>query len=161
MSILATVSAATANGQTLTVNDIVVHTTACVSARAQKLARIITRSYDRALRPHGITVSQFTLLIHVAKDDGITASRIGKGLDIEKSTLSRNLKRLLDLDHIVMDPPAGRRGRGLHLTHKGIDVLMGAYPAWSDVQRTTLKIMGVEALLLLDVLLDSSGRLRS
>ena len=54
----------------------------------------------------------------VVQQDGITAVEIGYTLDIEKSTLSRNLKRLIALGLIEMDPPAGRRGRGLHLTPK-------------------------------------------
>ena len=89
----------------------------------RQLSRIITRVYDDALRPLGITASQFTLLTQLAQQDGITAVEIGHSLDIEKSTLSRNLKRLLALGHITMDPPAGRRGRGLHLTPKGESVI--------------------------------------
>ena len=68
---------------------------ACISTRVRQLSRIITRVYDDALRPLGITASQFTLLTQLAQQDGITAVEIGHSLDIEKSTLSRNLKRLL------------------------------------------------------------------
>ena len=88
----------------------------CIATRVRQLSRIITRVYDDAMRAHKITASQFTLLTQLAQTDGITAAEIGLELDIEKSTLSRNLKRLLALGHIAMDPPAGRRGRGLHLT---------------------------------------------
>jgi hypothetical protein len=84
---------------------------ACISTRVRQLSRIVTRVYDDALRPLGITASQFTLLTQLAQQDGITAVEIGHSLDIEKSTLSRNLKRLLALGHLTMDPPAGRRGR--------------------------------------------------
>ena len=91
----------------------------CLATRVRQLSRIVTRVYDDALRPLGITGSQYTLLAQLASRDGITAVEIGHDLDIEKSTLSRNLKRLLALGHIIMDPPAGRRGRGLHLTPKG------------------------------------------
>ena len=82
----------------------------CISTRVRQLSRIVTRVYDDALRSHKITASQFTLLTQLAQTDGITAAEIGIDLDIEKSTLSRNLKRLLSLGHITMDPPAGRRG---------------------------------------------------
>jgi len=99
---------------------------ACLATRVRQLSRIITRVYDDAMRPHGITGSQFTLLTQLASRDGITAVEIGQDLDIEKSTLSRNLKRLLGLGHIIMDPPAGRRGRGLHLTPKGEAVIRAA-----------------------------------
>ena len=81
----------------------------CLATRVRQLSRIVTRVYDDALRPLGITASQYTLLAQLAARDAITAVEIGHDLDIEKSTLSRNLKRLLALGHIVMDPPAGRQ----------------------------------------------------
>ena len=99
---------------------------ACLATRVRQLSRIITRVYDDAMRPLGITASQYTLLAQLAARDGITAVEIGHELDIEKSTLSRNLKRLLALGMIIMDPPAGRRGRGLHLTPKGQAILAEA-----------------------------------
>ncbi|MHA1180184.1 MAG: MarR family winged helix-turn-helix transcriptional regulator [Alphaproteobacteria bacterium] len=101
---------------------------ACLATRVRQLSRIITRVYDDAMRPLGITASQYTLLAQLAARDSITAVEIGHELDIEKSTLSRNLKRLLGLGHIIMDPPAGRRGRGLHLTPKGQAILKDAFP---------------------------------
>ena len=67
--------------------------TTCLATRVRQLSRIITRVYDDALRPLKITASQFTLLTQLAQQDGITAVEIGFTLDIEKSTLSRNLKR--------------------------------------------------------------------
>jgi hypothetical protein len=60
----------------------------CLSTRIRQLNRIITRVYDDAMRPLGITASQFTLLTQLAQQDGITAVEIGHTLDIEKSTLS-------------------------------------------------------------------------
>ncbi|MEM9028187.1 MAG: MarR family transcriptional regulator, partial [Pseudomonadota bacterium] len=118
---------------------------ACIATRVRQLSRIITRMYDDALRPHGITASQFTLLTQLANRDGITAVEIGFALDIEKSTLSRNLKRLLALGLIIMDPPAGRRGRGLHLTPKGQAVIKDAYPLWVDAQHRTVAVLGTSS----------------
>ena len=132
---------------------------ACISTRVRQLSRIVTRVYDDALRPLGITASQFTLLTQLAQQDGITAVEIGHSLDIEKSTLSRNLKRLLALGHINMDPPAGRRGRGLHLTGKGQAVLKDAFPIWQDAQKRTVSAMGAESRNMLDSLLHEAEKL--
>lgn len=132
---------------------------ACLATRVRQLSRIITRVYDDALRPLGITASQYTLLAQLASRDGITAVEIGHDLDIEKSTLSRNLKRLLALGHIIMDPPAGRRGRGLHLTPKGQAVLKDAYPIWQDAQTKTVGVMGSGSREVLDGLLTQAERL--
>ena len=132
---------------------------ACLATRVRQLSRIVTRVYDDALRPLGITGSQYTLLAQLASRDGITAVEIGTDLDIEKSTLSRNLKRLLALGHLIMDPPAGRRGRGLHLTPKGQTVLKDASPIWLDAQRRTTAVMGPESRAVLDGLLDQAEKL--
>jgi DNA-binding MarR family transcriptional regulator len=132
---------------------------ACISSRVRQLSRIVTRVYDDALRPLGITASQFTLLTQLAQQDGVTAVEIGHSLDIEKSTLSRNLKRLLALGHITMDPPAGRRGRGLHLTPKGEAVIKHAYPVWMDAQSKTITTMGAQSRSTLDELLSLAEKL--
>ena len=131
----------------------------CVALRARRMSRIITRIYDDALRRLGLTASQFTLLTAVAQQDGVTAAEIGFDLDIEKSTLSRNLKRLLALGMIIMDPPAGRRGRGLHLTPKGQAVLKDAYPVWQGAQQRSIAVMGGETRATLDDLLRLAEKL--
>ena len=132
---------------------------ACIALRVRQLSRIITRVYDDALRPHGITASQFTLLNQLAQQDAITAVEIGASLDIEKSTLSRNLKRLLALGHIDMDPPAGRRGRGLHLTPKGNAVIKQAFPVWNEAQNKAVAVMGEASRATLDGLLVQAEKL--
>ena len=131
----------------------------CLATRVRQLSRIVTRVYDDALRPLGITGSQYTLLAQLASRDGITAVEIGGDLDIEKSTLSRNLKRLLALGHLVMDPPAGRRGRGLHLTPKGQAVLKEAYPIWQTAQTKATMALGTESRGKLDELLHLAEKL--
>ena len=131
----------------------------CLATRVRQLSRIVTRVYDDAMRPLGITGSQFTLLTQLGQQDGITAVEIGFSLDIEKSTLSRNLKRLLALGLIEMDPPAGRRGRGLHLTPKGQAMIKEAYPVWSAAQRRALSIMGEGSRTTLDNLLQNAEKL--
>lgn len=131
----------------------------CLATRVRQLSRIITRIYDDAMRPLGITASQYTLLAQLASRDGITAVEIGHELDIEKSTLSRNLKRLLALGLIIMDPPAGRRGRGLHLTPKGQAVLKEAYPVWQGAQSRAVAVMGTDTRGRLDDLLRLAEKL--
>jgi DNA-binding MarR family transcriptional regulator len=146
--------------ETASITDIAETTAgACLATRVRQLSRIITRVYDDAMRPLGITASQYTLLAQLAARDSITAVEIGHDLDIEKSTLSRNLKRLLALGHINMDPPAGRRGRGLHLTGKGQAVLKDAFPVWQDAQKRTVGAIGGDSRSVLDNLLHQAEKL--
>ncbi len=146
--------------ETASIADIAETTSsACIATRVRQLSRIVTRVYDDAMRPLGITASQYTLLAQLAQRDAITAVEIGHELDIEKSTLSRNLKRLLALGHINMDPPAGRRGRGLHLTPKGQAILKDAFPVWQDAQKRAFSVMGAESRNTLDHLLSQAEKL--
>ena len=163
MNIMTPTAVAKHQGQSQTNLSEIAEATAanCLATRVRQLSRIITRVYDDAMRPLGITMSQYTLLTQMAQQDGITAVEIGTDLDIEKSTLSRNLKRLLALGHLTMDPPAGRRGRGLHLTTKGQDVIQRGYPVWKDAQTRVVRVMGPESRSVLDTLLSQAERLGS
>jgi hypothetical protein len=58
-----------------------------------------------------------------------------------------------------MDPPAGRRGRGLHLTIKGSEVIQKAYPVWREAQGKTVGTMGPESRSTLDGLLVQAEKL--
>lgn len=131
----------------------------CVALRIRRMSRIITRYYDDALRPLGLTASQFTLLTAIAQRDGVTASEIGMELDIEKSTLSRNLRRLEALGLVAMDPPAGRHGRGLHLTPKGETAILDAYPHWRRTQKKVEGALGNTSRSAIDDLLASAEKL--
>ena len=49
------------------ITDIAASTAAdCLATRVRQLSRIVTRVYDDAMRPLGITASQYTLLAQLA-----------------------------------------------------------------------------------------------
>jgi len=131
----------------------------CVALRVRRMSRIITRIYDEALRPLKLTASQFTLLTAIAQQDGITAAEIGAALDIEKSTLSRNLKRLEALGYMSMDPPAGRHGRGLHLSETGRVAILTAFPIWKETQARVAEVLGNSSREAFDDMLANAERL--
>ena len=132
----------------------------CLATRIRQLNRIINRVYDEAMRPLGITASQFTLLTQLAQQDGITAREISTTVNIEESTLSRSLKRLFALGLITMDDPlGGRRGRALHLTVKGQAVITEAKRLWQSAQQKAARMMGPEGRAKLDGLLRHAEKL--
>ena len=63
------------------------------------------------------------------------------------------------IELIEMDPPAGRRGRGLHLTPKGQVMIKDAYPVWNEAQRRATAILGIESRTALDQLLHNAEKL--
>ena len=102
----------------------------CIITDIQHLDRVATRIVDQNLRAAGITSNQYILLREIGRSPGIAAVDLTKVLDIEKSTLSRNLQRLIGDGLIAVDAPVGREGRAINLTTEGERTLRQAHKRW-------------------------------
>ncbi len=107
----------------------------CLGLRARYLNRVVSRIYDEELRDHDIKVSQFTILVAVSMNPGIRAVDLGHALEIEKSSLSRNLKNTIEQGWL-------RQSEGLKVTAAGQRVLTKAYPAWNKAQARVKERLG-------------------
>ncbi|PHS24770.1 MAG: MarR family transcriptional regulator [Robiginitomaculum sp.] len=116
----------------------------CVCFNVRKAARLISQSYDRALKPHGLNTNQFSILALIgATPDAPSLSEAAKALGMERTTLTRNLRHLdkADLTQTLVDGQDARTRR-LALTTKGWAVLDAALPSWRSVQKQTLAELG-------------------
>jgi MarR family transcriptional regulator for hemolysin len=81
------------------------------------VARLMRTVYDRRTRALGLTRSQWWVLNHLYRDDGISQTGLADVLDVEKPTLGRLLDRLEAKDWIERRAdPADRRIKRVHLT---------------------------------------------
>ncbi|HXW06157.1 MAG TPA: MarR family winged helix-turn-helix transcriptional regulator [Vicinamibacterales bacterium] len=111
----------------------------CLALRARRLQRTVTRAYDAALRPHGLTVAQLGLLSALALAPDAQPKTLCTMLDLEKSTLSRNV-RLLAAQGWIDASRTGRTQR-LRLTPLGGRTLGAALPAWQRAQQRMLRLL--------------------
>ena len=58
------------------------------------VARLMRTTYDRRMKALGLTRSQWWVLTHLYRNDGVTQSELAEILEIEKPTLGRLLDRL-------------------------------------------------------------------
>jgi MarR family transcriptional regulator, transcriptional regulator for hemolysin len=58
------------------------------------VARLLRTTYDRRVRDLGLTRSQWWVLTHLFRKDGITQSELAEMLELEKPSLGRLLDRL-------------------------------------------------------------------
>ncbi len=114
----------------------------CLSVRVRRLGRVVTRIYDAALAPHGITTAQLNLLAAIGVIDGARPTDLTRLLAVEKSTLSRDLKRMEQLGWVHTHPAAAGRGRSVTLTPVGARLLVKVRPAWEKAQETALAELG-------------------
>jgi DNA-binding MarR family transcriptional regulator len=116
----------------------------CACATARQAARIITLLYDARLRQTGLEAPQFALLqtLHLAGPCSQTA--LGSRYDLDKTTVSRNLKVLERNGWIEPAPSADKRRREFVLTPSGRKRLAAAKPEWMKVQNELRATMSDE-----------------
>ena len=117
----------------------------CLASRARRLERLLTRIYDDALRPHGLTGSQLGMLVAIQLSGATSAAAIGRRLNLEKSTVSRNLARLAAANLVAT-------AKGLRITPRGTAAVAACLPAWRAAQRTARKTVRPEEHRLLALL---------
>ena len=114
----------------------------CSAARLLRAARVLTRHYDEALRPAGITITQFGLLNVIKRAEPESISDIAGILDIDRTTLSRNLKPLEKANLVFRGNEGGSRRRRVLLTTLGVAKLEEAIPLWQQAQTRVEQVLG-------------------
>ena len=97
----------------------------------QRAARALSRQFDEALRPVGLTNGQFSLLMALNRPEPPAMAPVAHLLAMDRTTLTAVLKPLErdGLVKIQLDSN-DRRSRRLSLTDKGHRVMTAAVPIW-------------------------------
>ena len=117
----------------------------CYLHRIRMLSRTITRVYDDALKPLDLKVTQMNLLGVVTKLGPISPGEMCQKLQMDKSTLCRNVERLIKYGWIKQVPGEDNRSHQLKITEKGKEIMKEASKLWKQAQARTQKILGKEA----------------
>jgi DNA-binding MarR family transcriptional regulator len=116
----------------------------CACTTLRKAARAVSRVYDAALAPAGLTTTQFAIIRSVAKHGGMPLSRLADALVMERTSLYRTLSPMTRAGWIRID--AGPRGRArlATATAEGLAAMREATPAWEDAQARIIGAVGRE-----------------
>jgi len=119
----------------------------CISANLRKTERIITRHYDAYLAESGISAVQLPILAIIAAADEPTFRLLAEQLDLDRSTLSRNLALLAGRRLVKIAPSSGPKPGRLSLTAKGTAALRDAHRRWTEAQHALEKVFSGESLI--------------
>lgn len=114
----------------------------CVCFNLRRTTRLITALYDEALRPAGLRSTQFILLNALHLTGPAPISTIAEHLDMDRTTLTRNLKSLQRDSLATSRQGEDHRVRLIDLTEKGSELLAQAQPLWHAVQRSMVEGLG-------------------
>ena len=126
---------------------------ACNCLNLRRASQAITKAYNEALAPSGLTLAQFGLLKHTRSLAPVSVSRLAEAVRLDRTTLVRDLKRLEE-NGLVMDAGQRTRDRQLCLTEKGLKALESAEPYWQQAQESVETLLGAEDLQILTGLLN-------
>src|SRR5438270_9090154 len=129
----------------------------CVAVRLRLLNRVVTNFYDDALRPLGLKVSQLNILIVAAKLGPARPAQVCEVLQLDPSTLSRNVERMRAHGWLEVVPDEDARTQPFRLTPRGKRLIETAIPAWEEAQHQATTLLGDEGIALLDKAASTLG----
>ena len=106
----------------------------CACRNLRRTARAVTQLYDKTLRPSGLRITQFTLLVAVGLSEPVPITRLADALDLDRTTLARDLKPLTEHGLVQIAAGEDRRMRVVRLTSQGRQAVGRAYPLWQRAQ---------------------------
>jgi DNA-binding MarR family transcriptional regulator len=133
----------------------------CIAVRLRLLNRVISNFYDDALRTLGLKISQLNILIVTAKLGLARPTQICEILQLDTSTLSRNVERMRAHGWLEVVPDEDARAQPFRLTSQGKRLIEKAIPAWEKAQRQAVELLGDEGITLLDKAAKRLGGLRA
>ena len=114
----------------------------CIAVKLRLLTRAVTKIYNWALRPYGLTVSQMNILVAASYLGQAKQQDICQALHLEKSTLSRDLARMRERGWVTEAPGDDGRSSLLRVTAHGGKLLQRAIPAWRQAQQQAAALLG-------------------
>ena len=121
----------------------------CIAVRMRMLNRVVTNLYDDALRPLGLKVSQLNILVVTAKLGLAQPAKVCDILQLDTSTLSRNVDKIRGRGWLEVVPGEDARTQPFRLTAKGKRLLERAVPAWQKAQSQATEFLGDDGITLL------------
>lgn len=128
----------------------------CTNLKLRQLGRMVTRHYDRHLTAVGLKNTQYALLSHVVKLGPIRPGDLARRMQMDASTLTRNLQPMAAQGWLTISKGEDARSRLIAATDEGKEMRAKGQRAWKEAQVALNDLLGVERVFALHELLDSS-----
>ena len=119
----------------------------CTASKLSLSIRMVKKIYTNHLKKHNVTMSQLGILMVVGRMKQVSQAELGKMMVLERSTVTRDLKRLIENGYLLK---TGANNRPIiEMTDKGAGYTTQIIPDWqkaTDEANEKLGAKGVEAL---------------
>lgn len=126
----------------------------CTSFKLRQLNRRVSQHYDRIVGATGLKTSQYSLLSHVVKLGPVRPGELAGHMEMDASTLTRNLQPLVAQGWVEVGPGDDGRSRFVTATAAGRDKRSEAQREWKRAQLALNERLGLATVAQLHELLD-------
>ena len=116
----------------------------CVFFNVRKASRALAQIYEEEMQSSGLRGTQYSLLVAISGRGGEGIGALSLVLVTDRTTITRNLRPLIERGLVENVAGPDRRKRALRLTRKGRAVLKSAIPLWANAQERVLRELGRE-----------------
>ena len=114
----------------------------CICNSLRQAARDSTAFYDEMLAPSRLKLTMFRLLKLICKHPKTSITELAHIIELDRSTLGRNLRVLQKQGFVRMPMARDERARCVELTERGATALATARPLWQSAQRRMKNVTG-------------------
>ena len=118
----------------------------CLGGCVRKLNRMISAIYDGALANAGLKTSQFSVLVSVAIREQTRPADLAEHLQMDESTLSRNVERMCVRGWLRVVQDDDRRSHLIEVTDRGQALIRKCLPGWQKAQAEVSRRLGTDTV---------------
>ncbi len=117
----------------------------CSCSALRQASRHLTKLYDHALAPIGLSLNQYAILSRLERLGPKTLQELADTLVMDRSTLGHLLRPLDERGLLSISPSAeDRRQRIIALTEAGTALVLAARPLWAEAEQQFQRLYGVD-----------------
>ncbi|MDN8617442.1 MarR family winged helix-turn-helix transcriptional regulator [Variovorax ginsengisoli] len=127
----------------------------CTNLDLRQFTRMVTRHYDHHVAATGLKNTQYALLSHVVRLGPIQPGDLARRMQMDASTLTRNLQPLAVQGLLEVGSGKDARSRLVEATEAGLTKRAEGQHAWKLAQASLNERLGIERVAALHDLLDA------
>jgi len=131
-------------------------TRGCTNLRLRQLVRRVDQHYDLEMAKAGLKTTQYSLLTYVLRFGPLRPGELAQGLKLTASTLTRNLKPLVDAGWVALSAGTDARSRLVSLTDAGRAKREEARHHWRAAQDALNAQLGASRVLALHNMIEEA-----
>ncbi len=116
----------------------------------RRLHRMIDTVYKKRIKEFDLKGSMLSILFIIGKNKGINQKELADRLVLDQSTMSRDIKRLVDKGWVLVSKAEDTRYSELEISKAGYKLLEEVSPVWERTHKEVEALLGSFSIQQLD-----------